>query len=62
MSPEGRKVRDTSVAAVKLPPERWEGFLKQACAGDAEFFSALVPHGVAIPSTTESFFPCRPMG
>jgi serine/threonine protein kinase len=36
MSPEAQRVRDVFVAAVKLPPDRWEAFLKEACAGDAE--------------------------
>ena len=34
MNPEAQRVRDTFVAAVKLPPDQWEDFLKQACAGD----------------------------
>jgi serine/threonine protein kinase/WD40 repeat protein len=36
MNPEAQKVRDVFVAAVKLPPDRWEAFLKEACAGDDE--------------------------
>jgi WD40 repeat protein len=31
-----RQARDLFVAAVKLPPERWESYLDAACAGDAE--------------------------
>src|SRR5262245_17249610 len=34
MSPVAQRVRDIFVAAVKLPPEQWEAFLKDACAGD----------------------------
>jgi hypothetical protein len=36
MSPEAQRIRDIFVAAVKLPPEQWEAFLKEACAGDDE--------------------------
>ncbi len=36
MSPEAQRVRDLFVAAVKLPPERWEAFLEGACAGNKE--------------------------
>jgi WD40 repeat protein/tRNA A-37 threonylcarbamoyl transferase component Bud32 len=36
MGPEAPRVRDVFVAAVKLPPEEWESFLKEACAGDDE--------------------------
>lgn len=36
MSPEAPRVRDVFVAAVKLPPQQWESFLKEACAGDDE--------------------------
>jgi serine/threonine protein kinase/tetratricopeptide (TPR) repeat protein len=36
MNPESQKVRDIFVTAVKLPPERWATFLKDACAGDEE--------------------------
>jgi serine/threonine protein kinase len=36
MSPAAQKVRDVFVAAVQLPAEQWEAFLKEACAGDEE--------------------------
>ena len=36
MSPETQSVRNLFVAAVKLPPDHWEAFLKEACAGDEE--------------------------
>jgi serine/threonine protein kinase/tetratricopeptide (TPR) repeat protein len=36
MNPTAQRVRDIFVAAVKLPPEKWETFLKEACAGDEE--------------------------
>jgi serine/threonine protein kinase/tetratricopeptide (TPR) repeat protein len=36
MNPEAQRVRDVFVAAVKLPPDRWEAFLAEACAGDDE--------------------------
>jgi serine/threonine protein kinase/tetratricopeptide (TPR) repeat protein len=36
MSPEAQKVRDIFVAAVKIPPEQWQAFLEEACAGDDE--------------------------
>ena len=36
MNPETQRVRDVFVAAVKLPPERWEAFLEETCAGDDE--------------------------
>jgi tetratricopeptide (TPR) repeat protein len=36
MNPEAQRVRDVFVAAVKLPPERWEAFLEETCAGDDE--------------------------
>src|SRR5215471_19808737 len=36
MNPKTQKVRDLFVAAVKVPPEQWEAFLKEACAGDEE--------------------------
>jgi WD40 repeat protein/serine/threonine protein kinase/tetratricopeptide (TPR) repeat protein len=36
MNPETPRVRDVFVAAVKLPPDRWEAFLRQACDGDEE--------------------------
>ncbi len=31
MSPIAQRVRDLFVAAVKLPPEQWQAFLKEAC-------------------------------
>ena len=34
MNPAAQRVRDIFVAAVKLPPDQREAFLKQACAGD----------------------------
>jgi serine/threonine protein kinase/WD40 repeat protein len=34
MNPEAQRVRDVFVAAVKLPPDRWEAFLGEACAGN----------------------------
>ena len=34
MSPAARRVRDTFVAAVQLPPDRWDAFLEEACAGE----------------------------
>src|SRR6266498_2086415 len=36
MNPAAQRVRDLFVAAVKLPPDQWEAFLKEACAGDDE--------------------------
>jgi serine/threonine protein kinase/tetratricopeptide (TPR) repeat protein len=36
MNPKAQKVRDLFVAAVKVPPEQWEAFLKETCAGDEE--------------------------
>src|SRR5262249_55590005 len=31
-----QRVRDIFVEAVKIPPEQWQAFLKEACAGDEE--------------------------
>lgn len=39
MSPEAQRVRTLFVAAVELPPEQWEAFLAEACAGDEELSS-----------------------
>jgi serine/threonine protein kinase/tetratricopeptide (TPR) repeat protein len=36
MNPEAQRVRDVFVAAVKLPPDRWEAFVEEACAGADE--------------------------
>jgi serine/threonine protein kinase len=36
MNPEPHKVRDIFVAAVKVPPDQWQAFLEEACAGDEE--------------------------
>jgi WD40 repeat protein/serine/threonine protein kinase len=36
MNPAAQRLRDVFVAAVQLPPDRWEAFLKEACAGDEE--------------------------
>ncbi len=36
MNPESQRVRDVFVAAVRLPPNQWDAFLKEACAGDEE--------------------------
>jgi serine/threonine protein kinase/WD40 repeat protein len=36
MSPAVQKIRDLFVAAVKVPPEQWQAFLQEACAGDEE--------------------------
>jgi serine/threonine protein kinase/tetratricopeptide (TPR) repeat protein len=36
MNPEAQRVRNIFVAAVKVPPDQWEPFLKGACAGDEE--------------------------
>jgi WD40 repeat protein/serine/threonine protein kinase len=36
MNPEAQKVRDVFVAAVKLPPDRWDAFVEEACAGADE--------------------------
>jgi WD40 repeat protein len=36
MSPEAQKVRDLFVGAVKVPPEQWQAFLTEACAGEEE--------------------------
>src|SRR5262245_55833359 len=36
MNSQAQRVRDIFVAAVKLTPERWEAFLKEACADDDE--------------------------
>jgi hypothetical protein len=36
MSPEAQRVRDIFVAAVNVPPDQWEAFLKEASAGDEE--------------------------
>jgi serine/threonine protein kinase/tetratricopeptide (TPR) repeat protein len=36
MNLEAQRVRDVFVAAVQLPADRWEAFLKEACAGDEE--------------------------
>jgi serine/threonine protein kinase len=36
MNPEAQRVRDIFVATVKLPPDQWEAFLAEACAGDEE--------------------------
>jgi len=34
MNAESQRVRDMFVVAVKLPPDVWEAFLKEACGGD----------------------------
>jgi serine/threonine protein kinase/WD40 repeat protein len=34
MNPNAQRVRDVFVAAVDLPPDQWQAFLKQTCAGD----------------------------
>jgi serine/threonine protein kinase/tetratricopeptide (TPR) repeat protein len=34
MNPEAQRVRDIFVATVKLPLDKWEAFLTEACAGD----------------------------
>jgi WD40 repeat protein len=36
MSLAAQRIRDVFVAAVKVPPDQWEAFLKEACAGDEE--------------------------
>src|SRR3974390_3201033 len=36
MNPEAQRVRDVFVAAVKIPPDQWQAFLKEACGGDEE--------------------------
>ena len=36
MNPKAQRVRDVFVAAVDVPPDQWEAFLKQACAGDED--------------------------
>jgi serine/threonine protein kinase/tetratricopeptide (TPR) repeat protein len=36
MNPHSQRVRDLFVAAVELPPDRWEAFLNEASAGDEE--------------------------
>src|SRR5262249_22480266 len=36
MSPEAQRVRDVFVAAGTLPPDQWETFPTEACAGDEE--------------------------
>jgi serine/threonine protein kinase/WD40 repeat protein len=36
MNPNAKRVRDVFVAAVDLPPDQWQAFLKQACAGDED--------------------------
>jgi serine/threonine protein kinase/tetratricopeptide (TPR) repeat protein len=36
MNPEAQRVRDVFIAAVKLPPDQWEAFLKETCAADEE--------------------------
>jgi serine/threonine protein kinase/WD40 repeat protein len=36
MNPEAQRVRDLFVAAFPLPPEQWDAFLEEACAGDEE--------------------------
>ncbi len=36
MNPKAQRVRDVFVAAVEVPPDQWEAFLKQACASDED--------------------------
>jgi tRNA A-37 threonylcarbamoyl transferase component Bud32 len=36
MNPEAQKVRDIFIAAVKVLPDQWETFLKEACGGDED--------------------------
>jgi serine/threonine protein kinase/WD40 repeat protein len=36
MKPNAQRVRDVFVAAVDLPPDQWQAFLKQTCAGDED--------------------------
>jgi hypothetical protein len=38
MNPEAQSVRDLFVAAVQLPPDQWEAFLEEACAGDDKLY------------------------
>jgi serine/threonine protein kinase len=54
MNPDPQRARDIFVAAMKLPPEEWAGYLDEACANDGELHSR-VHHLLEAHRQAESF-------